>query len=64
MLGTRVHCSNLFGRFYMLAIDLVHRRYVTPNLLRLAVEHAMAQEVRIQTGVRLAGVERCFESGA
>ncbi len=43
MLGTRVHCKNLFGRFYMAAIDGVHRRYVTPAMLQLAVEHAFAQ---------------------
>lgn len=44
MLGTRVHCKNLFGRFYMAAIDGVHRRYVTPAMLRLAVEHALVHE--------------------
>lgn len=44
MLGTRVHCKNLFGRFYMGAMALVHRRYVTPAMLRLAVEYALGQE--------------------
>jgi len=44
MLGTRVHCKNFFGRFYMAAIDYVHRHYVTPTMLRLAVEYAMVQE--------------------
>ena len=39
-LGTRVQCSNLFGRFYLAAIDAVHRAYVTPAMLRAAVEHA------------------------
>lgn len=44
MLGTRVHCKNFFGRFYMAAIDYVHRHYVTPTMLRLAVEYAVVQE--------------------
>ncbi|MES2942562.1 MAG: DUF2867 domain-containing protein [Pseudomonadota bacterium] len=44
MLGTRVHCKNPFGRFYMWAIDHVHRRYVTPTMLRLAVEYALVQQ--------------------
>jgi len=39
-LGTRVQCNNLFGRFYMTVIDRVHRGYVTPTMLRMAVEHA------------------------
>ncbi|MGH8050889.1 MAG: DUF2867 domain-containing protein [Arenimonas sp.] len=39
-LGTRVQCNNLFGRFYMAVIDRVHRGYVTPTMLRMAVEHA------------------------
>jgi hypothetical protein len=42
-LGTRVHCKNLFGRFYMAAIDFVHRHYVSPSMLRLAAEHAAAK---------------------
>ncbi|MFL6657579.1 MAG: DUF2867 domain-containing protein [Massilia sp.] len=40
-LGTRVRCKNLFGRFYMAAIDRVHRTYVTPVMLSRAVEHVM-----------------------
>jgi hypothetical protein len=39
-LGTRVRTRNAFGRFYMGAIDRVHRGYFTPAMLRLAVEHA------------------------
>jgi Protein of unknown function (DUF2867) len=39
-LGTRVQCTNLFGRFYMAAIDSVHRGYITPTMLRMAVEYA------------------------
>ena len=42
-LGTRVRCKNLFGRFYMAAINRVHRSYVTPVMLSRAVEHAMAK---------------------
>lgn len=38
-LGTRVHCKNLFGKFYMALISLVHRTYITPTMLRLAVDH-------------------------
>jgi hypothetical protein len=30
----------LFGRFYMAAIDHVHRSYITPAMLRMAVEYA------------------------
>ncbi len=40
-LGTRVRYKNLFGRCYMTLINRVHRGYVTPALLRLAVEHAL-----------------------
>ncbi|MDQ1835165.1 DUF2867 domain-containing protein [Massilia scottii] len=39
-LGSRVRCKNLFGRFYMWAIDRTHRAYVTPTMLRMAVAHA------------------------
>jgi hypothetical protein len=38
-MGTRVVFSNLFGRLYMTAIDKVHRSYVSPTMLRMAVEH-------------------------
>lgn len=40
-LGTRVRTRNAFGRFYMAAIERVHRSYIAPAMLRLAVEHAM-----------------------
>jgi hypothetical protein len=36
-LSTRVACKNLFGRAYMAAISQVHRRYITPAMLRNAV---------------------------
>lgn len=41
-LGTRVHCLNRFGRIYMALIDRVHRGYVSPALMRPAVDHALA----------------------
>ncbi len=51
-LGTRVHCKNLFGRFYMGVIDYVHRRYISPAILRAAVEYAVSQEYSVRsTGV-------------
>lgn len=43
MLGTRVHCRNLFGRTYMSAIDYVHRHYIAPNMLRKAVDYLILQ---------------------
>jgi Protein of unknown function (DUF2867) len=39
-LGTRVQCTNLFGNFYMAVIDRMHRGYVTPTMLRMAVGYA------------------------
>jgi len=54
MLGTRVHCKNFFGRFYMGAIDYVHRHYVTPTMLRLAVEYAIVQEDGVKVLAKLA----------
>ncbi|QWT22268.1 DUF2867 domain-containing protein [Bacillus sp. NP157] len=39
-LGTRVRCRNAFGRVYLGLIDRVHRRYVSPLVLRGAVAHA------------------------
>ena len=43
-LGTRVHSTNLFGHFYMALIDHVHRNYVSPTMLQLAVDHALQNE--------------------
>ncbi len=43
-LGSRVHCKNLFGRFYMSAINNVHRNYVSPTMLRKAVDYVISQE--------------------
>ncbi|MGN6481389.1 DUF2867 domain-containing protein [Luteibacter sp.] len=41
-LGTRVHCHNTFGRLYIRAIQGVHRRYVSPSMMRRAVSYAFA----------------------
>lgn len=54
-LGTRVRYSNLFGRFYMTVIDKVHRGYVSPAMLRMAVDHALGSLQREQT-------QTCFRS--
>lgn len=43
-LGTRVRCRNLFGRFYMASINLVHRNYIAPTMLRFAAEYALGQD--------------------
>lgn len=39
--ATRVRCRNLFGRVYMACIARVHRSYVAPSMLRLAVAAAL-----------------------
>jgi hypothetical protein len=43
-LGTRVQSTNLFGHVYMALIDHVHRNYVSPTMLQLAVDHAVQNE--------------------
>ncbi len=40
-LATRVHCKNAFGRFYMAAVDPVHRAYISPTMLRFAADYAV-----------------------
>jgi len=53
-LGTRVQYRNLFGRMYMALIDRVHRRYIAPTMLDMAVAY-----VRVRHGdpvVRIAQV--------
>lgn len=40
-LGTRVRTHNAFGMFYMTVINRVHRRYISPTMLRLAVAFAV-----------------------
>ncbi len=39
LIGTRVNTRNVFGDVYMAMVDPVHRRYITPALLRHAIEH-------------------------
>lgn len=52
-LGTRVRYRNLFGRFYMTAIDRVHRSYVSPTMLRMAVDHALSSTQREMPRLRV-----------
>lgn len=40
-LATRVRTTNLFGQFYLAVIDRVHRGYIAPAMLRLAVDQAV-----------------------
>lgn len=40
-LGTRVRTTNWFGFIYMALIDRTHKKYVSPTMLRLAVDHAV-----------------------
>lgn len=42
-MGNRVHCKNLFGRFYMAVIDRVHRHYIAPTMLRRAVDYVVSE---------------------
>ena len=42
-LSTRVRCKNLFGHVYMALIERVHRRYVSPAMLRMATEYAFGE---------------------
>jgi len=45
-LGTRVHCKNWFGKFYMSVINRVHRSYISPTMLRRAVDYVVVQSVK------------------
>lgn len=46
-MGSRVRCANAFGRAYMAAIELVHRKYISPTMLRTATQAAInAWQVR------------------
>lgn len=51
-LGTRVRTRNAFGRCYMLAIHGVHRHYIAPAMLRMAVAHALASPLDHTIGVQ------------
>ena len=42
-LGTSVHFNNIFGKYYMYAIDYVHRHYITPTMLRRAVDYMISR---------------------
>ncbi|BCE03619.1 DUF2867 domain-containing protein [Marinicellulosiphila megalodicopiae] len=42
-LENRVHCENLFGRFYMSMIDYMHRHYIAPTMLRRCVDYVISQ---------------------
>ncbi len=53
-MGTRVQCRNVFGRFYMAAIDRVHRAYVSPRMLGMAVEHAQRRAYGADGSTELA----------
>lgn len=41
-LGDKIFCKNFFGRFYMFAIKGVHKHYIAPTMLHMAVDHALA----------------------
>ena len=53
-LGTRVQFRNAFGRFYIAAIDRVHRSYVSPAMLSMAVEHAQRRTQAVEDSTALA----------
>jgi len=53
-LGTRVQYRNRFGRFYMSAIDRVHRGYISPAMLGMAVEHAQRRLHGVEASTVLA----------
>jgi Protein of unknown function (DUF2867) len=61
-MGTRVVFRNWFGRFYMAAIDTVHRNYVSPTMLRMAVQYIASQENDLESndGFKRYG---CFRTG-
>lgn len=40
-LGNIIHYKNNFGKFYMAMIDLVHRHYIAPTMLRRAIDYAI-----------------------
>jgi hypothetical protein len=53
-LGTRVQFRNWFGRIYMAGIDRVHRAYVSPVMLSMAVEHAQRRMRVVEDSTVLA----------
>lgn len=42
-LGTAVRCKNLFGHFYMSAISLVHRKYISPTMILRAADYLVSK---------------------
>jgi Protein of unknown function (DUF2867) len=53
-LGTRVQFRNWFGRIYMAGIDRVHRAYISPAMLSMAVEHAQRRMQTVESSTVLA----------
>ena len=53
-LGTRVQCRNRFGQFYIAAIDRVHRAYVSPKMLSMAVDYAQRRMHALEGSTVLA----------
>jgi hypothetical protein len=53
-LGTRVQCRNWFGRWYMAGIDRVHRAYISPAMLSMAVEHAQRRMQPVEPSTVIA----------
>jgi hypothetical protein len=53
-LGTRVQFRNWFGRIYMAGIDRVHRAYISPVMLSMAVEHAQRRMRAVEDSTVLA----------
>jgi hypothetical protein len=53
-LGTRVQFRNWFGRLYMAGIDRVHRRYISPVMLAMAVEFAQRRVRAVEASTALA----------
>jgi hypothetical protein len=53
-LGTRVQFRNWFGRMYIASIDRVHRGYVSPVMLSMAVEHAQRRMRAVEDSTVLA----------
>jgi hypothetical protein len=43
-MSSRVSTKNLFGRFYLASINHTHQHYVSPLMLRTAVDHALSHQ--------------------
>jgi hypothetical protein len=61
-LGTRVQYRNIFGLIYMGAISLVHRTYVTPTMLRMAIDHAIPSSSMDYSNQAADFTSKCFAS--